>query len=217
MATRAKPKSKPRQIVAAQQIQPSGSFPSVSVDRRFLIILAIIVIVALVGWYKKEWVVAAMVDGAPISNFSVLSRMNQQYRAQTVNQLVNEKIIMDEVARKKVSVSETEVKDKIAKLESSFGGAESLNTILAQQRQTRADLERDIRLQVSIEKLYASEATVSAEEIDKYIKDSKEQLTATDSAEQRKEAEEFLRQQKLSTILSQKFQELKAKAKVTLF
>lgn len=215
--TRSKRVSPTRQSFAAIDNQPNflPKFPTVS--KKVAIIGLIIVAILLLGYFKKNWFIAATVNGAPITNFELLTRMNQQYRTQTINQMINEKLILDEVRRNNVVVTDGEVNEKVAQLEQSFGGKETLDNLLSQQRQTREDLKRDLRLQLAIEKLYSSQATVSAEEIDTFVLESKEQLSATEAAAQRSEAEGILRQQKLSQIFNEKFQEIKAKAKITIF
>ena len=132
-------------------------------------------------------------------------------------QIINEKIILSEAAKKGVVIGEKEIDEKMSQLETTFGGAEGLDAVLSQQRQTRSDLRRELRLQLSMEKLYDKEASVSAEEIDKFISENRAQLAATDSASQRKEAQEALRQQKLSKIFSEKFQQLRQQVKITIF
>lgn len=185
-------------------------------SKNFYVALAAAVIVLLVI-YKKEWFVAAMVNGSPLTNFELQSRLNQQFRSQTLNQLINEKIIFNEAGKFNISVLPSEIDAKLAEIESSIGGKEALDAMLAQQGQTRDSVRQQLRLQITIEKLYAKEATVSAEEVNKFVEDNKEQLRATDSAAQTKEAEELLRNQKLSQIFSQKFQELRTRAKIQIF
>lgn len=180
-----------------------------------------IVIVALglllLAIYKKEWIIAATVNGSPISNLELQMRMNQQFRTQTLNQLVNEKIIFDEAAKNNVVVTDTEIDRKISEIEAGVGGAEALNAMLSQQGQNRDSIRQQLKLQVAIEKLYTKDATISAQEVEEFVDQNKEQLKATDSASQQKEAEEILRSQKLSQIFSLKFQELRSKAKIQIF
>lgn len=180
-----------------------------------------IVIVALglllLAIYKKEWIIAATVNGSPISNLELQMRMNQQFRTQTLNQLVNEKIIFDEAAKNNVVVTDTEIDRKISEIEAGVGGAEALDAMLSQQGQNRDSIRQQLKLQVAIEKLYAKDATISAQEVEGFVDQNKEQLRATDSASQQKEAEEILRSQKLSQIFSLKFQELRSKAKIQIF
>lgn len=185
-------------------------------SKSFYIIL-IIAGVLLLAIYKKSWFIAAIVNGSPITNLELQIRLNQQFRSQTLNQMVNEKIILSEAAKNSATATEAEVSKKISEIESSVGGVQGLDALLSQQGQTRQSIRGQIKLQLTIEKLYATEATVSAEEASKFIETNKQFLQATDSAGQQKEAYDSLKSQKLSQIFSQKFQELRTKAKIQIF
>ncbi len=193
-----------------------SSYKNFRSSKKFYIILIIAGLV-LLFIYKKNWFVAATVNGSPITNLELQMKLNKQFRTQMLNQLINEKIILTEVMKKNTVVSEAEVSNKISEIEKSVGGAESLNALLSQQGQTRDGIREQIRLQLSIEKLYANEASVSGEEVAAFIEQNSDQLRATDSAGQEKEAAELIKSQKLSQIFSQKFQELKQRAKVQVF
>ena len=106
---------------------------------------------------------------------------------------------------------------KIAELEIQVGGAETLDGLLSQQGQTRSSIRNQIRIQLAISKLYEKDATVSSEEVTKYIEENKAQMQATDSAGLEKEATEALKQQKLSQIFSEKFQQLRSSANIQIF
>lgn len=189
---------------------------SLTTNRKFyLLILGLGLL--LLFFYKKSWFVAATVNGSPISNFSLQERLNAQYRQQTLSQLIDEKIITSEARKKAIAVTEADIDNKVAKLEENFGGAANLDNLLLQQGQSRQSLKEQLKIQLSIEKLYQNEATSSPEEIAKFIEDNKDQLKATDSAKQQEEARGLLRQQKLSKIFAQKFQELKAASQIKIF
>lgn len=185
-------------------------------NRKFYVVGVILLIVILLV-YKKELVIAAMVDGKPISNIELQLKLNQQFRAQVLDQMVTEKIIMDEAAKNNAVPTEADIDKKIADIETQVGGAKALDSLLSQQNQTRASIRDQIKLPLAMEKLYAKEATVSAAEVENFITTNKDYLKATDSASQALEAENILKQQKLSQISAQKFQELKQKAKIQIF
>lgn len=185
-------------------------------SKKFYIILIAIGLL-LLFIYKKNWFVAATVNGSPITNLELQMKLNKQFRSQILTQLINEKIILAEAAKNNTIATEAEISNKISEIETQVGGAQALDALLTQQGQTRDSIRQQIRLQLSIEKLYVNEATVSGEEVNTFIEQNKEQLRATDSAGQQKEAEETLKNQKLSQIFSQKFQELKTKAKIQTF
>lgn len=184
---------------------------------KFIIIAVVIIAVAGLFTYKKNWIIAGSVNGSFISNFEVLSRLNSQFRTQTLNQMINEKIILLEAQKQNISVNQQEVTDKITTLEQSVGGKETLDSLLAQQGQTRVGLQDQVKIQLIIEKLYGNEATVSATEVADFIVQNQAQMQASDSAGQQKEAEDALKQQKLGTLFNQKFQELKSAAKVSIY
>src|SRR3989338_7438818 len=180
-------------------------------------IILLIALGLLLAFYKKEWFVAATVNGTPITNLELLAKLNKQFRGQTLNQMINEKIILDEARKSNIAVSDSEIEEKLQELENQVGGAEVFESLLAQQGQTRNSVKQQIRLQLIIEKLYQNEATVSAQEIDQFLQTSSESLQATDSAAQRKEAQDLLKQQKINQVFSQKFQELRQSAKIQIF
>ena len=180
-------------------------------------LILLVVGILLLAAFKKELFIAAMVNNRPVSNFDLQSRLNQQFRAQTLNQMINEKIILDEAAKDRALPTDAEVEKRIAEIETNVGGVQAFNNLLAQQGQSRDSVKQQLRIQLSIEKLYAKDATVSAEEVNKYIEENTDSLRATESASQTKEAEDILKQQKLSQTFQQKFQELRQNAKIQIF
>ncbi len=180
-------------------------------------IILVIAGLLLLAIYKKSLFIAATVNGAPITNLELQLKLNDQFRDQTLNQLINEKIILNEAAKNNAIPSQQAIDAKIAGLETTVGGKDALNSLLTQQGQTRGGLRDQVMVQLAITKLYDKEATVSADDVSKFIDSNKAQLKATDSAGQEKEAYDNLKQQKLSQIFSQKFQELRQKANIKIF
>ena len=72
-------------------------------------------------------------------------------------------------------------------------------------------------LQLAMEKMYASEVTVTDVEAGDYIKTNKATLSSTDPAKMKQEAEDALRRQKLQMVLGDKFAKLKDAAKIKIF
>lgn len=192
------------------------SFKNFRSSKKFYVVLIIVGLVLLAN-FKKGWFIAAMVNGSPVTNLELQMKLNQQFRSQTLNQLINEKIILGEAAKNNAVVEDAEINNKIQEIEASVGGTKAMDEILSSQGQDRNSIKNQIRLQLSIEKLYSKEATVSALEVDKFLETNKSQLRATDSAKQAKEADDLLKQQKLSQIFNEKFQSLRQSAKISIF
>lgn len=179
----------------------------------------VILLVGLVilGLVKKDWFVAGFINGSPITNFELQQRLNEQFRTQVLNQITDEKIVLQEAKKQGIFVSDAEIQARIVQLEAKFGGAQVLDNLLSQQGQTRKSIKNQIKVQIAVEKLYDKEATYSAEEIDEFIKKNEKQLQSTDSASQKLEATVIIKQQKLSKIIKDKFEQLKQQAKIQLF
>lgn len=180
-------------------------------------LIAIVVGLLLLAIYKKSWFIAATVNGTPITNIELQSKLNQQFRSKTLDQLVTEKIILNEAMRNNAIPTEAEIDGKIKEIETQVGGAQALDSLLSQQGQTKSSVRDSLKLQLAMTKLYEKNATVSAEEVSKFIEQNKDQLRATDSAGQQKESYDAIKSQKLSQLFSQKFQELRQKAKIQTF
>ncbi|QQG43697.1 MAG: SurA N-terminal domain-containing protein [Candidatus Daviesbacteria bacterium] len=185
-------------------------------NRRFYLVLLVIGLL-LIFAFKRSWLIAATVNNEPITNLQLQTKLNQQFREQVISQLVNEKLLDQEAVKNQIRVSEEDLNQKIKELENNVGGTQALDSLLAQQGQDRQALKQQLRIQVIIEKLYNKDATVSAQEVDDYITQNKENLRASDSAGQKKEAEDLLKQQKLGQIFSEKFQVLKNMANIKIF
>lgn len=184
---------------------------------KFALIGIAIIAIALIVSYKKGWLIAAKVNGSPITNLEVLMRENEQFHQQTVDKLVEEKLILSEANKKGVKVTEKEIDAKIADIEKQVGGADALDSLLSQQGQTRSSVRGQIKISLSLEKMYANEASVSADEVTKFIEQNKEQMQSSEPAAMTKEATDYIKSQKLNQIFSQKFAEIKKAANIQIF
>ena len=92
----------------------------------------------------------------------------------------------------------------------------SLDDALAQQGMTRADLERQVELQLIVEKMTA-DVTVTDKDIADYIAANKDTLPATDEASLTAEVKDTLIRQKRSDEFKRIFDDLKKNAKVTKY
>lgn len=203
-------------VTSSVSINPLAKLRNIK-GNKFIYLAIVIVVLALLISYKKSWFIAATVNGSPISNFAVLSEENNQYRKQTIDQMVNEKLILSEANKKGVRVSEKDIDTKIAEVEKQVGGASAFDSLLAQQGQTRIGIRGQIKITLSLEKMYENEASVSAEEVTQFIGQNKEQMQSSTPAELTKEATDILKSQKLNQVFSQKFQEIKKAANIQIF
>lgn len=173
-------------------------------------------LLALAIW-QKEWIVAATVNGKPLIGLELFKRMSRDYRAVALDNLINEKVIMQAAQRRGAVPSDVEIEARVGELEAKYGGKEFFEQLLSQQGQTRDSVKGQVSLQLAMEKMFGNEATVTDEEVNKYLGENREFLQATDSAGQKQEAEQTLRDQKLREIFATKFNELKSNANVKIY
>lgn len=194
----------------------SNPLQNPKVMKKVILVLGLLALI-LLAYFKKEWFISATVNGSPLTTVEVLQRLNEDYKKQVVDQMVNEKLVLQEAKKNNAIPSNDDVKAKMSEIETRFGGADNFNLLLEQQGQSRSYVERQVMLRLALEKLYSNEATVSAEEIDTYLTQNKALLTATDTDGQRKEAEDAVRQSKLDQVIFQKVEELKTNSKISTF
>ncbi|MBI4036475.1 SurA N-terminal domain-containing protein [Candidatus Daviesbacteria bacterium] len=192
------------------------SFKNIRQNKKLYVALLVIGLLLLV-FYKKSWFVAAIVNGQAISAFELNNRLNNLYKDRILNQLINEKVLEQEAAKKGISITPPQVNDKIKEAETAYGGKETFEMLLSQQGITRDEFIRQTRLQLLVEKLYENESSPSGEEVKKFMEDNANVPEATDAAKFKQLAEDSVRQQKLSKIFGEKFQSLRQSAKIQIF
>lgn len=200
--------------IAAEITRPS---PLPKLSRRNLLIAIIALVLLVLIFYKRNLIIAAMVNNQPVTSLELQQRLNKLYKNQVLNQIVNEKIIEQEAAKKGIFVTPKQINDKIAETENQYGGTETFESLLAQQGLSREEFARQIKYQLIVEQLYKEETNPTEDEIQKYIEANKDDPEATDAAKFKQTAQNALKQQKLGQVFNQKFQELKQSAKVQIF
>lgn len=186
------------------------------IDRRTTLIILVIGLLLLVV-YKKGLLLAATVNSEPITTLELIQRLYAQGKERTLSQIINEKLLEQEAKKKGVSVSAAEVEQKVSELETQYGGREAFMTLLSQQGLDRNAVVKDTRFQLIVERLYEKEASPTAEDIEKFMEANKDVPEATEPAKFRRATEEQVKQQKLSQLFQEKFQELRKNAKITTF
>jgi len=183
------------------------------------VIIGVAAVALLVlGFMYKGLVVAAWVNGAPISRFQVLGQLEKMSGKNVLDSLITKKLIEDEAKAKGIAVTKDEVSAEISKIEEQIktqGG--TLDAALEQQGMTREDLEIQISVNTKIQKLLADKLSVTDEEIAKYITDNKVNVPKGQEQQFNDSIKAQLAQQKLSTEAQSLVASLKGSAKIKYF
>lgn len=188
-----------------------------TVPRLLWLLPLVLIILAAIVWKNKGLLVAATVNNQPLWRLSLEQRLDQRYGSQMLDEMINEQILKGEAAKKGVTVSDKEVNDKIAEIEKSLAGRITLADALSQQGMTMADFKNQVEIQLMIDKMTASSAGATDQEISDYIAKNKEMLTASDEAGLKAQARTAIIQNKKNQAFQKLFQDLKKSAKVVKF
>jgi len=188
-----------------------------NVLKKHLYVLAVFVlIVGGMGYLFKDKFVLALVNGKPVFRYSINQKMFSLIGKDTLENTIVDLLVKEEVVKNKVNVSKEEVDAEIAKVSESLGGT-SLEDALKMQGTTMDEFRSQMEMKLQVYSLLGKDITVSKDEIDTFIKDQSESLTATTEAEKATEAESVLREQKISEKIQPWITDLLAKAKITRF
>lgn len=222
MATRKNKKLKIKSQKAAVKVLtvPAKNFQIPSKLRQPKIFIPLIVIVLiLLAFLFKGVFVAALVNGQPISRLTLIQELEKQGGKQALAALVNQTLILQEVKKKNIEVSQDEVDKSAKQIEESLKQqGQDLNTALSLQGMTRQDFLMQLKLRALVEKLLADQIKVTDKEIDEYIKKNKETLPKDLKEDEiKKGVAEQLKQQKLATKSQEWINNLNKNAKINYF
>lgn len=162
-------------------------------------VIATAVALVLIGFlFTRGYLIAATVNGSPISRMALTERLENQDGKQTLEAMVREKVLNDEFSRLGITVEAGAVAEEIKTIEaqvSAQGG--TLDQALAQQGMTMEALEDQIEAQLKLEKALGEKVTVSKEEIETYVAENGIQVPEGEPIEAfNEEIAEQLKQQK---------------------
>lgn len=182
----------------------------------FYIGLVVIALVALLA-LNKSWWLAAVVNGKPVFRWDFNRVMTQRFGQQTLENMISEQLIAEEGVKSGVVISQKDVDAKVQEIVKGLGENVKIEDLLKFQGMTKADFEKQLRLQMMMEKILAKDLAITEDDVNNYIASNSALMTATDEASLKDEAREAIRSQKIGEKMQTWFTELKEKAKILRF
>jgi len=183
-----------------------------------IVIIVIIIAVIGLGFYLKNILIAATVNGTIVSRFEVIKSLEKQSGKVALDSIINERLINMEADNRKITVSDDEVKTEFTKIEDQLKTqGTTLEAALAENGLTRDEITKRIITQKKLEKMLADKINVTEADIDKYIKDSGATIPKGQEAVARASIKEQLVSTKLSEESKKFVDELTAKANIKYF
>lgn len=117
--------------------------------------IPVLLLLLLVLFWSQtnSWPVAAVVNYRPIWRWELDNQMYRQVGQQTLDNLITEQVIKDELAAKQISVDSKAVDAKVEDIKKQIGTEESFNQALTLQGMTLDQLKEQISMQMGLEKL----------------------------------------------------------------
>jgi len=183
-----------------------------------IIIIFLLLAILLGGlFYFRSRLIVAVVNGRPITRFSLINELEKQSGKKTLESLIIKTLIFQEAKKQKISVSKEEVNQEIKQLEESFSSqGQDFNQALEAQGMTQNQLKEQIEIQKIVEKIVSGSVKITEEEVEKYLKENKELFPEGTSTEDVKaEVRQQLENQRLSEEIQTWIESLKNNAKIT--
>lgn len=193
----------------------------ITVTKKGVIIACAILALAIISVFVyrcKSLVVAATVNGEPISRLSVIRDLEKSSGKQALDSLINQKLIADEAKKKGISVGDDEMNVEIKKMEDQVKSqGQTLDEALKAHGMTIEDFKKQIITQKELEKLLGDKAQVSDEDVAKYIVDNKVTIPSGQEETYKSQIKNEIQQQKLSDEASKLIDLLRSQGAVKYF
>lgn len=199
--------------------QTETSRKSLRVKKSYVILVVILLALVVFLYFGRSWIVAAVVNGQPISRMAVVHEAEKASGKQALNNLVRNILIEQEAKKENVSVNDKEVDDELKKVESNLTKqGQKLDQVLAMQGMSRSDLRNLIRLDKLVGKMVGKSVKISDKDVKDYIDKNKDLLPKDQSDSQLKATvTDRLKQQQLNEKVQTWLSDLQTKAQILYF
>jgi hypothetical protein len=214
-------KLKKAEPVLNEDIFEPEKMASSSKKSKFLMLPLFIIVLAAIIYFGKGYLVIAMVNNQPITRLSVLTELEKSQGKKVLDQKINESLIFQEAQKNNISISDQDVTDRIAKIEEQIKAqGQTLDAALTQQGMSREDLNKQIKIELIVEKLIGKDIQITDEEINQSFEQGKTagyypKEANLDSVKE--DIKSSLMQQKLGTQFSTWMEDLRNKSAINYF
>lgn len=188
--------------------------PKPRLTKATAIVLLLLVLAGVLYKRYQGWIFVARVNSKPISRWELTQRLTNRFGEQTLEALIGEKIILAEAQKQGIKVNAEEISAKISELEKNLKGTTSIDEALKIQGISREEFNNQVKIQLSIDKMFGKEVSVSAQEINEFVMANEKAMSATTEAERIEQAAAELRNNKINQKFIEWFNQAKASATV---
>lgn len=194
----------------------SANAETINSSNKIIYIVVGILVLCGILYLARGLFVAAVVNGEVIPRITVINQLEKQSGKRVLENMITQKLILQEAKKQNITVSDKEVDTEIARAEKGLAQqGQTLDTALAMQGITKDTFKEQIRLEKLVEAMLGKNITVTDTEVQKYLEANKDNLPeSTDSAALAKAVKQQLSQQKLGEKIQFWLADLQKKAKI---
>ncbi len=219
MATRktAQKKTSTKKEIATDIVTTVAPAPARKLNTKVLYLVVALLALSALVLANKSLFLAAVVNGKPVFSWELNRVLVDRYGKQTLEGMISEKLIAGEAQKNNVVMNPAEVSTREEEIVKGLGGGMSLEEILKIQGLSKDEFDRQITLQLTVQKILGKDLTITNADIDNFIATNRATLVATEEASLRMEAKQAILDAHIGEKLQPWFNELKTKAKILRF
>lgn len=192
--------------------------PKKPMNTKVISLALAVVVIGLLTYKLGPWLVPAIADNRPVTRFELWSRLEKNYGAQALDDMINEKILDKAIADANIKVDQAKLDSQIKALETQFESTGGLDEALKQRGLTRKDLTKQVKTQLAVEELLSDKIAPTDEEVQKQFDSGASTLYKDKKFEDVKASiTDELKQSKLRDAFLAWFADVKKAAKVKTF
>lgn len=149
----------------------SASIMQPTVSGKVLRLALVVVIIGLITYKAGPWLIPAIAGSTPVTRFELWSRLEKSYGTQALDDMVNEKILDNAIAKAGIKVDQAKLDTQIKALETQFESTGGLDEALKQRGLSRKDLIKQVKTQLAVEELLADKINPTEAEVKKVFDD----------------------------------------------
>lgn len=198
----------------------SASHPkSLSFSYKLILVIIFGVLSYLLATKYRTQIIAGTVNNMPITRFELNRAMAEKYGKQTFEDLVNERLLAEEIKKQGVTVADEEVNAEVEKITKEYGSEENFKAALEQYGLTLDKAKESIEKNLGFKKLVekTSKIEITDEAITKYFNDNKTIYAGKKIEEVKDAIKDSLYQQELYQKSQEIFTGVRQSAKVNSY
>ncbi len=186
---------------------------------KLILVITLGVLSYLLASKYRSLFIAGSVNNMPISRFELNRAMVEKYGKQTFEDLVNERLLAQEIKKQAITVTDEEVKAEIDKITKEYGSEENFKSALEQYGLTLDKAKESIKKNLGFKKLVekSSKIEITEEAVKKYFEDNKTIYAGKKFDEVKGAIRDSLYQQELYQKSQEIFTNIRQAAKVSSF